>query len=169
MPDGEDYVQLGSPLLHSHPSTKAEGMTRSLSSISGGGELAGSFTDGRNDRVSWGRYHMMDGTSLLSGVPVSETLTYPLYGQNVLDWRDPRKAHNNIPPSTNIFVRFKARTTMAAPLPPTPYPEAVRGRPMKSAGEMEYVGTQVKGLDTYVLEDLTDHDCLLRIVQVEGG
>ena len=27
-------------------------------------------------------------------------------GQNVLDWRCPDRTHNNLPPSTNVIVRY---------------------------------------------------------------
>ena len=34
-------------------------------------------------------------------------MTYPLSGLNILDWRNIDRTHNNIPPSYNIFIRYK--------------------------------------------------------------
>lgn len=42
-------------------------------------------------------------------------LTYPLWGENVIDWRTPGKTHNNVPPCVNIRVRY-AETDIANPL-----------------------------------------------------
>ena len=43
-------------------------------------------------------------TPMLSANDDGGSMTYPLYGQNVLDWRTPAKEHNNMPPSYNVKV-----------------------------------------------------------------
>lgn len=40
-------------------------------------------------------------------VQIDGDLTYPLSGLNVLDWRNVDRTHNNVPPSYNIFIRYR--------------------------------------------------------------
>ena len=40
-------------------------------------------------------------------IQIDGDLTYPLSGLNVLDWRNADRTHNNVPPSYNIFIRYR--------------------------------------------------------------
>ena len=107
-------MELGNkPLKHNHVPTKAETMTISFAEKKGGGQLLGEYCVGNKILVSSdNQYHISQRVSI-SPYAVSEVhhgLTYPLYGENVLDWRTPEKTHNNIPPCSNIMVKYKPST-----------------------------------------------------------
>ena len=89
---GADEVSIGNePLLHKHGDTKAETLTSALAKDKGGDELVGNFTIGNKELLTNGKY----GPAIdlvVKPLAVSSNgivLTYPLYGQNVLDWRSP--------------------------------------------------------------------------------
>lgn len=89
----------------------AETLTAPLSDRFGGGQLIGNFTVGSKELMTYNKgYGPTVGTRIspLEHDSTGEDLTYPLWGQNVLDWRNPKKEHNNIPPSLNIYVRYLA-------------------------------------------------------------
>lgn len=89
--------------------TKSETMTISFVEKKGGGKLIGEFCVGNKVLVSQDTgFHI--GESVISQyTPAGQSVsfTYPLYGQNVLDWRTPGKTHNNVPPCVNIMVKYK--------------------------------------------------------------
>lgn len=106
---GKDEIEIDEPLQHDHVDTMAETLTGPLARNYGGGQLVGDFTVGSQELFSQGEgYGPASGTvsPLEHVVQETEALTYPLWGQNVLDWRTPKKEHNNVPPSLNIYVRF---------------------------------------------------------------
>ena len=107
---GKDKEVVGEkPLIHTHPDSKIETTTIPYARPFGGGELMGDFNIGSKHLVS-------DGNPGIGGIDFSmysdftvfpgQEMTYPLYGQNVLFWRNPQKEHNNIPPTLNIHVRY---------------------------------------------------------------
>lgn len=107
---GSDEVELENPLFHNHINTKAEALTGPLSINAKGGQLMGNFTVGSQDLLTQAKEYGPSRNSKVSPlehvVQETETLTYPLWGQNVLDWRNPKKEHNNVPPCLNIYVRY---------------------------------------------------------------
>lgn len=115
VPEGEDEAIIGSETLkHSHVPTKAEAMTASFSKNQGGGQLVGQFRIGNNSLVSQDAAYKAGGVNMeimqedysYSTDPHDGKLTYPLYGQNVLDFRTRDRSHNNVPPSLNIYARY---------------------------------------------------------------
>ncbi len=98
------------PLKHKHRITRPEAPTTPCSTIHGGGNLVDVFTVGSGQLVSHGN---VQTTSNLLARPNNlddGQLTYPLHGENVLDWRNPKKTHNNIPPSLNVIIKYKEST-----------------------------------------------------------
>ena len=178
---GKDEVQIGNPLAHTHIDTKAETLTGPLSRNFGGGQLIGDFTVGSKDLLTQDKLYGPTSESKVSPlehvVQETETLTYPLWGQNVLDWRNPKKEHNNVPPCLNIYVRYLK--TAPATRSSLSYDscermlkgmaeirEALQSRSAtvkKSAAEAQYDSKMVMELDPYVEENLTPHDYILRM------
>lgn len=166
MGDGSDLETIGElPLKHSHRDTKAETMTTSFSTKKGGGELIGEFAIGSSMRISEGRYAIASGTNLS---PIDEAIeqseiTYPLWGQNVIDWRTREKTHNNVPPSLNIYIRYKERARDVA--------MARRGMiKAKSVAEAQYLSQTISQIDgEYGISELTTHDYLLRMALDDDG
>ena len=73
--------------------------------------MVGKFYVGENSVISQDSiFSMANGKTLemTNQTHDQATLTYPLWGENVIDWRTPRKSHNNTPPSLNIRVRYYA-------------------------------------------------------------
>ena len=136
----------------------------------------GDFTVGSQELFSQGEgYGPASGTvsPLEHVVQETETLTYPLWGQNVLDWRTPKKEHNNVPPSLNIYVRFLRKSRAGAfTLPPERFESILkqfsgalskREKVAGSAAEAKYDSNMVCELDEYAEENLTPHDYILRM------
>ena len=108
---GSDEVEISDIPHHVHPDTKAETFTGPIATNRGGGDLVGGRIGmGNQFRIALSstlnrdvgnvfRPHIEDWTTHQGG------LTYPLWGQNMIDFRYPHRGHNNIPPSLNIFVR----------------------------------------------------------------
>ena len=175
IPTGSDVVEIGSnPLKHNHKNTKAEAMTTSFSANRGGGRSLGKFTIGNKDMVSQdSTYELVNGTNfgvISSPSSVSGDLTFPLYGQNVINFRDRTRTHNNIPPCANIHVRNKKWVAMAA-LMSRAAPADLIDQDAWNAAEMQYLSLRVPDLDEFKDEDLTSHDYLLRMTLdgVEDG
>ena len=175
IPTGSDVVEIGSnPLKHNHKNTKAEAMTTSFSANRGGGRSLGKFTIGNKDMVSQdSTYELVNGTNfgvISSPSSVSGDLTFPLYGQNVINFRDRTRTHNNIPPCANIHVRNKKWVAMAA-LMSRAAPADLIDQDAWNAAEMQYLSLRVPDLDECKDEDLTSHDYLLRMTLdgVEDG
>ena len=108
---GKDNVELDVPIGHDHYNTRAEALTGPLVRNFGGGQLVGNITVGSQNLLTQDTgYGPSKGESVK---PLEHTtigqLTYPLWGENVLDWRTPNKAHNNVPPSLNIYIRYKSK------------------------------------------------------------
>jgi hypothetical protein len=128
---GIDCVSIGeSPLWHSHPSTMAETLTGSLSRNFGGGSLVDNFTIGSKEVLTQDTGYGPASPSIVTppqpSIPESGELTYPLWGQNILDWRNPRQEHNNVPPSLNIYVRYCKSQARDIPSKPLTYAEATQ-------------------------------------------
>lgn len=78
----------------------------------------------------------------------------------MVDWRNGDRTHNNIPPSTNIYIRFRrnllyslARRDLET-LPST----------MKSSSEAIYQSSAIKEIDDgYDKENLSNSDYILRM------
>ena len=110
--EGRDDVDIETVVKHKHVDTRAETMSSSFSSNRSGGNLIGEFYVGHKDMVSYDKtYALSYGTNLVmtSQSRQEGNLTYPLWGENVIDWRTPNKFHNNVPPCVNIRVRYADR------------------------------------------------------------
>ena len=112
---------------------------------------------------------------------IDGNLTYPLSGLNVLDWRNADRTHNNIPPSYNIFIRYKDSGMTSRKLKSrnsdgqiqynvVEYPEYqvdLNELAEKYGGlcsvESHYESNFVDELEKYEKEYLTEHDYILRI------
>ena len=123
-----------------------------------------------SDRFQKNRVHL---SPMSTGSLNSSGMTQPLYGQNLLDWRNRTQTHNNIPPSTNVLFR-ECRTEV---------PVQVIDRQTRWIGlngesrddtaeiqdenlsyvEAQYYSDMVSNLESYSESMLTDHDYLLRI------
>ena len=165
--DGVDDALVGDvPPKHAHPNASAEATTRPFGVNRGGGRSMGRFTVGRRDMVSQdATYGPTAGTSF--GAPeLAPTLdgqpTFPLSGQNILGFRDKARTHNNIPPCTNVHVRYGKWLE-----------EAGRGTPRAAQAESEELAwnpaevqhrsLRVPELDEFTVDDLTGKDCMLRM------
>ena len=179
-----DEVGIGDqPLFHYHANTKAETLTGPLSKNFGGGQLVGDFTVGSKELLTQSTGYGPSGGSKVNplehAVSDAETLTYPLWGQNVLDWRNPKKTHNNVPPCLNIYARYQASATRNA-IPSEPYEDCCRkmvqdmaeiresqraalASGVTSVAEAQYESKMVCELEKYVDENLTPHDYILRM------
>ena len=124
-------------------------------------------------------------------IQIDGNLTYPLSGLNVLDWRNADRTHNNIPPSYNIFIRYKdsgitprkAESRNSDELVQndktgknTEYPEYkvdLNALAEKYGGlcsvEAHYKSNFVDKLEKYEKEYLTEHDYILRIETQNDG
>lgn len=118
------------------------------------------------------------------GVGIGDVLTYPLSGLNILDWRNPDRTHNNIPPSYNVLVRYKEKTTTKRSVSRVDsesichtrsesdhnYLHSIRtdSSVYTCSVEAQYESNFVDELDKYVEENLTEHDYILRIDTTNG-
>jgi len=146
---------------------------------------------GNKDLVSsdnWGE----TSTSLFPIDGSDSTITQPLYGRNVLNWRDRKQSHNNIPPATNILIRRnkeddktilgaiarKSSTSFAFSTKTTSRNGGSKVRtsfgiddfddkPI-SYVEAQHFSSPVHGLPDYVQENLTSRDCILRMSSSDG-
>ena len=120
---GNDNVEFDVPIGHAHQNTKAEALTGPLVRNFGGGQLVGNITVGSQNLLAQDiGYGPSKGEAVnpLEHTAVGQ-LTYPLWGQNILDWRTPRKEHNNIPPSLNIYIRYKSKLVQSQTLYSMPF------------------------------------------------
>lgn len=108
--NGSDRAEFkeGETTSHNHPDTMAETTTASFGMKQGGGQSIGDFTSGRKLTIGSGSFSsgLVQNQFKMMGGFNGRGLTEPLYGQNVLDWRCPDRTHNNLPPSTNVIVRY---------------------------------------------------------------
>lgn len=177
---GSDEVSIGNvPLGHGHPQTKAETLTGPLASRIGGGQLIGDFTIGSKELVAQGSGYGPTKDAIASPLEhaVEENeMTYPLWGQNVLDWRTPKKTHNNVPPSLNIYVRYweQSQATIREATRSVEDCEEMFKRisqireaygqfHQECAAEPQYGSSMACELPNYSEENLTSHDYVLRI------
>ena len=115
-------------------------------------------------------------------------LTYPLSGLNVLDWRNADRTHNNVPPSYNIFIRYKDSGIASRKVEYRNSDELVQtdnnGKYQENkfdlneitekygelcSVEAHYESNFVDELEKYGKEYLTEHDYILRIETQNGG
>ena len=94
----------------------------------------------------------------------------------MIDWRNPKKKHNNVPPSLNIYVRYLENNGLYS-LPSTEASnemfrkksetkrelEARSSDVEYSAAEAQYDSKMVCELPEYNEENLTTHDYILRM------
>ena len=176
-----ERAELDFPLSHAHNDTKAETTTSPFATKAGGGDLVGDFTIGGKMMVSNGNRYgrslgynmgMMDADAERTG------LTYPLGGQNVIDWRSRRRTHNNMPPVTDIWIRCKEYMAGdEANLPTTRFGEAISEQQTQIDNndivadsmtreciiEAQYDSKTVPELESYGKSNMTEHDFLLRL------
>ena len=120
---GNDYVEFNVPVEHGHKNTKAEALTGPLVRNFGGGQLVGNLTVGSQNLLAQDTgYGPSKGEAVkpLEHAAIGQ-LTYPLWGENVLDWRTPDKTHNNVPPSLNIYIRYKSKLVQSQALYSMPF------------------------------------------------
>ena len=160
--NGADNVEIPTVVQHVHNPTKAEAMSKSFIANSGGNNTLGKFYTGMKEIVSQDSgYAISDGVNLVMTVQTRQNgnLTYPLWGENVIDWRNPEKTHNNVPPCTNIRVRYTNQDISDL--------EGFMKRDLNlnsSDVEAKYESLQVADLEEeYGAADLTDHDYILRM------
>ena len=157
--------------MHSHADTTAEAMTTHFVSNFGGSSILGKFTLGNRRLVSQGNmFKAAIGTTVLPISPDEESvLTFPLYGQNVINWRNSDRTHNNVPPSTNIYVRYSKTQAnnigYGSRKGSVPVANGVDDIPASrwSVAEAQYQSLAVPELDGFGKNDLTSHDYLLRV------
>lgn len=147
-----------------------------------GGEVLGIFAQGNYQLVS-----QDDNRGSSTGVRVhpircnsstTNQLTFPLYGQNIMDWRTPNKRHNNVPPCLNVYVKYMegnntsiGRQALAFPCTAIKQESSSRdvvvSQPLQvkkdSMVEAQYKSSTVNDLEKYQVENLTQSDCLLRL------
>ena len=158
------------PIQHNHPNTRAETTTRPFATRFGGSELLGDFSIGSKDLVSIGTYATTTGQILnptRNDSQITE-FTYPLYGENVLDWRTRTRTHNNVPPSLNMYIRCCTGWEQELDYG-TSSPRSMQSEKAWSAASAQYQSYLVPDLDTYTKDDLTLHDCLLRMTLDENA
>ena len=168
------------PLFHDHAATRAETLTGPLARNFGGGQLVGDFTVGSKELLTQSTGYGPSGDGKVNplehAVSQTDALTYPLWGQNVLDWRNPKKTHNNVPPCLNIYARYWQQTQrepnlrMASCEDMLQRMAEIRGVYQSSllaeggsAAEAKYDSTMVCELEKYGQENLTKRDCILRM------
>lgn len=123
------------------------------------------WLDGGKDIVSSDEnFELATGQTYSMMVGLPHESTYPLYGENVLDWRNPAKAHNNMPPSHNIYIRYKEGTTFSL-MAARGEPLGVVNRPIpESLATVQYVQSTVPDLqNSYQMKDISESDWLLRV------
>ena len=171
---GEDEARIGDkPLRHGHPNTKAEALTTALARNFAGGSIMGDFVIGSKFLMSQGSGYGPGKGGRVQPLECDQdgTLTYPLWGQNILDWRTPKQTHNNVPPSLNVFVRYLDETDDAWVVGDSE--ETVlsfRGLARRgvadgdpSAADAQYESKMVCELEQYTDEHLTPSDSTLRV------
>lgn len=105
--NGQNYVTLTVPFSHHHVDTMAETLTEPITRNFGGSTLVGNFTIGSKQVISQGKFPIqIFTTSIITNSSSEDKITYPLYGENAFDWRYPTRSHNNLPPYTNIYIRY---------------------------------------------------------------
>ena len=114
-------------------------------------------------------------------VQIDGDLTYPLSGLNVLDWRNSDRTHNNIPPSYNIFIRYRDSGITSRNLESSNddngkyqenqfnLNEITEKYDEMCSVEAHYESDFVDELEKYEKEYLTEHDYILRIETQNDG
>ena len=171
--EGYDEVILSTPLFHKHNDTMAETLTEPITKNSGGSTLVGDFTIGNKQIVSQNAFPISSFTTSMITNPTVEEITYPLYGENVIDWRYAKKSHNNLPPYSNIYIRYNQRIVNKTVKTIRSVENISNDKEQKETSvdskktssiiEAQYESKEVNELDSYQKEDLTDHDYLLRL------
>lgn len=98
-------------------------------------------------------------------------------GLNVIDWRNPDRTHNNLPPSYFVNIICKKSTTdmvktrVTSPQGKTSAIEMLRKQveEWSSISNVQHFSSMVANLDSYVEDDLTVHDYMLRICLDSNG
>ena len=150
MAEGMDMETLEHPLQHTHADTLTEAMTSSFATARGGSKVIGRFVQGSKMRVAQNDYSIVNDTNLpmLQNPELGTQYTFPLWGQNVLDWRDDERRHNNMPPSLNIYVRYMEAH------PRTGADEPVATKRMRSA---KFHSSAEAVHESYVVEEIPDY------------
>lgn len=162
---------------HGHADARAETFTRPISRNKLGSEALGVFATGNHELVSQDSGRGVSVGKSVSPIPTpeeAETLTYPLFGQNMLDWRTPRRTHNNVPPCMNVYVKYmeKVVDSRKETLCSSSFPDMVTrngvvvgkgAAKQDSSVEAQYKSYMVNELEEYLDENLSDSDCLLRL------
>ena len=96
----------------------------------------------------------------------------------MLDWRNPKKEHNNVPPCLNIYVRYRANDLLYSMPSIESCEEMFRKMAMvrnsieevaESDAEAQYESSMVSELPAYTKENLIAHDYVLRLsLQADG-
>ena len=146
-------------------------MTNCFTDNFGGHKLVGKFTIGKKELISQDKEYnaptetRVSATTAGLAVVSADGLTYPLWGQNVIDWRNRTKTHDNIPPSVNIYVRYCTNaSTKGIAMMSARHAMAPIDEEKWSAAEAQYQSLTVPELqDNYIAENMTAHDYLLRM------
>lgn len=149
-------------------------MTGDFTTNKGGHRLVGKFTIGNKELLSQDNYAL---TSMHHVLPIGDPdnsgeLTYPLWGQNVINWRTRTRTHDNIPPSFNVHVRYFPNPRGILLQRPGMMPDIEEIEAEWNAAEMQYESLKVTDMDDYLVENMSDHDYLLRMTldgNQEGG
>ena len=186
---GADEVEIANIPHHVHPNVKAETFTGPLATNRGGGDLVGGRIGmGNQFRIALSKSLGRENENVFR--PMTEdwtthqgNMTYPLWGQNMFDFRYPHRGHNNIPPSLNIFVRVLEeypQESSASSLLSGRFAGVVDNEwiDWDNDGEREIDGggvavpifkpAAVGMMSDYNETHYTEKDCLLRIVVKEG-
>lgn len=135
-------------------------MTYPLTTSKYGGGSIGEFHSGSYKMVS-----SAEGKTPIQGVTLNildvksyEQMATPLSGMNILDYRIPWRSHNNIPPSYNIYVRYKDGSRDVGLVE-----QMLSRSSAKSTIVPIYQSSLVPNLESYNEENLTSNDFLLRL------
>ena len=180
MPSGVDEVTLTVPFSHNHKDTMAETLTEPITRNFGGSTLVGNFTIGGKQVVSQGNFPISIFTSPIIANSSSklDKITYPLYGENVFDWRYTKRSHNNLPPYTNIYIRYndtiqqkKSAVEMSSSFESRNLGQELEKLETTKSSIIEpaYESKNVYELESYQKENVTDNDFILRLSLDEDG
>jgi hypothetical protein len=131
--------------------------------------MIGNFKLGHTSLVSLGSdMYAKDNQSV---VPVGGS-HQPLSGANIVDWRNQTEAHNNIPPSLNVYIRYHATSARAySEAEPMSYRDVPKeGAVMLPRSEEtefdvqpQYESNTVGELVPFLERNLSNSDLLLRL------
>ena len=150
--------------MHTHANAKSEGLSTAMSTLKGGGELLDVYVAGSGTMTSCSNQVVSRQVPFtIIDVPDEYHLAYPLYGQNVIDWRMGMRGHNNVPPTLNIFAKVLGEVDNIVGRTMTRGGDVEDEDKAPNASEMQYQSEPISHLDDYQEDDLTIHDCILRM------